>query len=82
MSEKVVGLRGRAVIDGRKPVETVVELLEAFAEMARSGEIVGVVAVVAYHDEATGGRRAGFNSYSMVGRIEDLKQRILEDLAQ
>jgi hypothetical protein len=80
VGEKVVGLRGRAVVDGREPRADVVELAERIAEMARSGEIVGLAATWGFADDSTGARLRGIVGYSTVGRLEGLKADILRDL--
>lgn len=58
----------------------VVEALERLLEMARSGEINSVCAVYAYHDGATNGFLHGYITYSLVGRLEDIKMGMVEKL--
>lgn len=79
---KVVGIHGQDVpaATAGEPREDVVVLAEWLAEAARSGEIIGIHAVFVFRDECTGTKRAGFQSYSVAGRMDALKTRILSDL--
>lgn len=64
-----------------EPVPSVVEAIEKLLEKARAGEAVGLVAVYCYSDGATGGYVTGRMTYSLIGRMEDLKLDILDELA-
>jgi hypothetical protein len=77
---KVVGLRGQAVIDKRKPNQDVVDICEKLLEQARSGEITGVIIVKHYFDEAGGLNKAGYLSYSSVGQLQRASKLLLDEL--
>jgi hypothetical protein len=77
---KVVGLRGQQVVDPRQPLKAVIDIAEEIADLARTGEIKGLAVVCAYFDDGSRGLAAGELSYSMVGRIEQIKGNILEAL--
>lgn len=62
------------------PVDSVVEALENLLEKAQNGEIISLVAVYVYSDNATGGVLSGSRSFSLVGRMEDVKREILDEL--
>lgn len=63
-----------------EPHPMVVETLERLMDRAKAGEIIGIATVFITRD-ATGGMMAGMASYGMVGRLEDVKLQLLEELA-
>lgn len=77
---KVVGIRGQEVVDPRSPVDGVIAAAESLLALAKSGEIKGFHGVMIYFDDATGTKSTGVSTYSVVGRIEDLKREILDQL--
>lgn len=60
----------------------VVEALEKLLERARSGDMRGFACIYLYGDMATGGVLAGTRSFSLIGRMEDIKMEILDELAE
>lgn len=64
-----------------EPVPSVVAALEGLLEKARAGQAVGIVTVYCYPDGATGGIIMGRLTYSMLGRLEELKMDVLDELA-
>jgi len=79
----VVNLSGEVVFPTApgEPDMNVVRELEDLLEKARSGEIVGIAASYTYRDYATGSKLTGVTSYSLVGRLEEVKADILKSLA-
>jgi hypothetical protein len=77
---KVVGLRGQAVIDERKPNPDVVDMCEKLLEQAVSGEITGVIIVKHYFDQANGLTKAGYLSYGSVGQLHRASKLLLDEL--
>lgn len=78
---KVVALRGGRVVDRRVPNALVVREAEGLLEMARSGEISGFVVATATFDGAHQGWFVGDVGYTQIGRLEELKVRMLKVLA-
>lgn len=80
MTGNVVAIDGGAV-PAREPNASCIALLADWLEMARSGEIIGVVAVGLSHDGcgqwALGGMVGG---YSMLGALEIAKADLAEDI--
>ena len=78
MGEKVVALHGGPTGEAR-PNEACIRTLEAFLEMARSGEIVGVTMAGLSADGcaryALGGVLGG---YSIIGAIEMARTELIE----
>ena len=64
-----------------EPVPSVVDALEKLLEKARAGEAVGLAAIYCYADGATGGFVTGRLTYSLIGRMEEVKMDILDELA-
>lgn len=77
---KVVSLRGGAIVSPGEPVDVVIEALEAVLEMARAGEVQGIVMVMMHADDATSTRRGGVKSRAMIGCLEILKLGLAEEL--
>lgn len=75
---KVVGLRGRHVIDARVPNQNVINQAKRLLDMAESGEIQGLCYVILYADEGTGASQSGMSSYGMIGRLHAHINGILE----
>jgi hypothetical protein len=80
MSEKVVGLRGALVPQAMGANPDVVRMLEDMLERARSGQILGVSAVLQESDECCGTRRAGLISYRLLGFATAMLDDMNEDL--
>lgn len=78
MTEKVVGLRGHLVTDGRTPDPAVIKLLSDMLDRAQTGEITGAAIVIHYHDGASYADAEGVTSWGDVGRMEYLKQRAIK----
>lgn len=62
------------------PDPDIVEQLEMMLELARSGEMNGLMVAWTYHDGATNGASKGYLSYSLVGRMEEVKMNLLDKL--
>lgn len=75
---KVVSLRGTPLPTPGEPEPGVVRLAEKLAEMARSGEIVGLGAVVVHSDEGTSNFHEGVSTMGQLGSLEMLRDRILD----
>lgn len=80
MSE-IVSIRGEPLPEPRAPNPALVELARVFLALAESGELQGAIISGLYWDDATYGMRAGRLNYSVIGRLEDLKLRTLDDLS-
>lgn len=64
-----------------EPVPSVVAALESILEKARAGEAVGIAVVYCYADGATGGVVTGRLTYSLIGRMEEVKLEMLDEMA-
>lgn len=71
----VVSINGEKVYAG-EPHPDVVKELADWLERARAGEVVGVGIIACYRDDATGSRRAGRVTRSMVGQAFSLAHRM------
>jgi hypothetical protein len=82
---EIYNLDGEPVIAAEvtpgEPNPHVVSALEALLERARSGDMQGIAAVYLHTDGATGGVMAGLRNYALIGRMEEVKLDILDDLA-
>lgn len=54
--------------------------LESIISAVRDGSIIGVAGVVLHPDNGTLHFRHGYQSTSMLGRVDMLKQRIIDEL--
>ena len=77
---KVVSISGGVISDTRIPRQDVIDELRRLLEAAEAGEIVGVALSYSYSDTSSGHCVTGVVSYSMIGRIEMVKQIIMDDL--
>ena len=77
--DNVKSLFGGPVVRRVADADTVTMLREAL-EAAESRDVVGVSMVCLHCDEATSTRCSGILTYSVVGRLEDMKRRMLSDL--
>lgn len=75
---KVVSLRGDPVCLPGEPRPNLIEALESALEMARSGEIVGMAVAFVHADKATSTMRFGSLTRSLIGELEMLKSRLVE----
>ena len=61
-----------------EPNEHAIKALEEWLEMARSGELIGVVMIGAAYDDTTRSTMAGVvGSYRMVGTVEITKAELI-----
>lgn len=82
MSEgKIVNLRGQELPEPGEVVPEVVAIAENLLEMARSGEVQGVLYVALHADEQTTAERGGCYTRGMLGLLEIVKQRMIEVLS-
>lgn len=77
-SAKVVSLRGGEILPPGEPRPAVVEALERALEAARSGEIIGVVAVFNHCDDTTTGASQGRRDRQTIGMLEIMKAGLVE----
>jgi hypothetical protein len=81
MSDKVVSLRsGNEILAPGEPSSTTVELLEKLLEMARSGEIQGMICFLVHSDGAVG---ADHNAdlpmtYALAGRMLQITNEVAD----
>ena len=82
MSEtpKVVSLRGNEIVPPGTPRPKVIALLEDLLERARSGELMVLSAVWQSSDESYSFHHEGRGGYGLVGALETLKTKIVDDL--
>jgi hypothetical protein len=66
---KVVGLRGEEIRPLGEPDPNVVAEFERLLEMARSGEIKGMMAAVLHSDDCVSGSRKGENNFRTIGLL-------------
>lgn len=69
MTDKVVSLRGDPVMAPGEVSPSTVALAERILEMARSGEIQGLVAVMLHSDSAVSYDCTGAVTFSIVGKL-------------
>jgi hypothetical protein len=79
-SQKVVSLNGAPFIQPGEPQADVIEQLERVLEMARSGEISGIVIIAIHADECTSSCRRGYSNRRTVGEIEIVKADLIDAL--
>lgn len=79
-SPKVVSLKGAEIIAPYTPRNDVIKEVERVLEMARSGEISGILAVYYHADDCTSGAMQGIRARSMIGMLEILKAGLVEAL--
>lgn len=75
---KVVSLYGSTVIYDTTPNKDVVETLRDLLQRAESGNINGIAVAVHLSDETSMQYFNGTHSYSIIGRLHSLQDRILE----
>jgi hypothetical protein len=71
-------MKGVGLPEPGKPAPEVVALAEKLLELARSGEIIGLIAVYLHSDMATDAAMDGQMQMNMVGRVEAVKMQLLE----
>ncbi len=76
---KVVSLRGEEIRQPNEPCADLIAKLEDLLEMARGGEIKGMIAAVNHWDGCTSARRAGAVGRSTIGMIEILKLDLCQE---
>jgi hypothetical protein len=78
MSNNVISMRGHLLPPAAEPNSNVVEELERLLEAARAGEIVGLAGAYVHRDKVVSYSYAGaVASYSMLGGLDCLKERLL-----
>lgn len=80
MTGEIVSLKGLPIKGELKSDPYVIAELEDMLDLAKSGKLVGIAVALEYFDAETGQRKVGVVSHAMIGRMEFLKARILEDL--
>ena len=61
----------------RKPCASVIKACEELLEMAKTGEVVGVIYAITYYDKAAGYAFSGVLCNSTVGALESAKLHAL-----
>lgn len=83
MTDNVVGIHGRPVPELGKPNDHLIAEIERLLEMARSGEIQGLLGAYLYRDGCTAKTTAGIHSFSLVGRaccaVSDAAKKMEEE---
>lgn len=79
-SARVVSLRGGEIQPPGEVRPNVVELAEEILERARSGEIMGLSAVLHHSDEACSFRHVGPTDFRVLGCLETLKAWIIQQI--
>lgn len=77
---KVVSLHGDEIRPPYVPDPKLVAGIEDVLELARSGEINGVVIAISNSDHTTQSRRLGVMSRGLIGMLEVLKMRTCQDV--
>lgn len=75
---KVVSLHGGEILQPGEPCADLVQKLENILEMARSGEVDGMVIALHHADGRRNDQRAGAGGRSMIGMIEVMKFELIE----
>lgn len=68
-------------IPSASPSPELVSVIESVVEAINEGNVVGVVGVVLYRDGGTNQFRAGEQTLSLVGRLEAVKAKILNEFS-
>ena len=76
----VVSLYGSPIINQTEPDLGVVKMLEDFLDRAKQGNINGIAVACHFNDETSGQAFSGTHSYSVVGRLQSLQSKILNEL--
>lgn len=80
-TDKVVTLHGNTAPDPRVPDPDTIAVIEDLLERAEAGEIQGVAAVVAYHDESAGQFAGGHVvTTRALGEIQLMSARIVRQM--
>jgi hypothetical protein len=77
---KVVSIRGEPFAQPGVPQDDVIEQLERALEMARSGEINGVLMAANHADECTSSSRRGYSDRRTIGELELAKADLVDAL--
>jgi hypothetical protein len=77
---KVVSLRGGEIIPPGEPRPNVIALAEQILERAKSGDLMGLSAVLYHSDDTHSMRSEGRVTYATVGTFERLKHLLLRDM--
>jgi hypothetical protein len=77
----IVSLTGEPIAAAPEPNPNVVELAKDILRMAETGELIGLAAVGLTEDEGTYSMRAGYQTCSLVGRLEHMKFKIMAEWA-
>ena len=80
MTNNVFGMHGAPIITPGTVLPEIVECLEDLLMRAKAGEIQCFCYAYVYGDGATGAGRRGLPSYSLIGRLEEVKINILQAL--
>jgi hypothetical protein len=82
MSEapRVVSLRGEPIAQPGVPQADVIEQLERALEMARGGEIAGVILIANHANECVSSSRRGYSDRRTVGELEIAKANLVDAL--
>jgi len=73
----VTPLHNGDLTDERKPRASVIEACEELLEMAKSGEIVGLICAYTVHDKTSGRMATGAMYNSTIGDLERIKLQVL-----
>ena len=79
--DNVVSLNG-APVQSREMCDDIARTLDDLAQMARDGEIAGVLVAIGYADGATSQIWEGRLGHAMIGALEDVKYQALAALIE
>jgi hypothetical protein len=78
----IVGLRGDEFLAPGIAHPETAKLAEEILEMARSGEIQGLTAILSHHDAVVSARRTGRISYALLGIMASVAHDIVQDIKE
>jgi hypothetical protein len=78
-NEKIVSLFGHAIPTPKGHAE-LVEYIQWLLDLATAGEIVGITGAILYRDDAVATIGCGISTVALLGRLEQRKQKMIEEL--
>lgn len=76
---KVVSITGDIAPEAREPRQDVIDACADLLEMARVGELQGLVCALQFADGSAGVSRGGTSTFDLIGALEEAKFRMLAE---
>lgn len=75
----VVGINGELPPEAREPRQDVIDACTDLLEMARTGELQGMVCALQFADGSAGVSRGGSSTMALIGAVEEAKFSMLQE---